>query len=215
MAVEDFPANSQGPKKSSTRPEKKIERVTQSSVSRRRKPLGRRFAETFVQGNPEGVGGYVVFDVLLPALKDMVVDATMTGLERSLYGERVSSSRRGSGRQGYGSRYRGGSGRDSSPPWKQEEKRERRMSRRGRAMHDFEEIILDSRAEADEVMDRMFHILETYEQVTVGDLYDLTGEDHTASDDRFGWDDLRGAGITRLGRGGGYLLDLPRPIEFD
>lgn len=84
------------------------------------------------------------------------------------------------------------------------------MSRRARANFDFDEIILPTRVEADQVLERMFDLLDKYEIVTVADLYDLVGVDSNYTDEKYGWEDLRGADVDRLSRGG-YLLDLPRP----
>ena len=83
------------------------------------------------------------------------------------------------------------------------------MSRRGRANFDFDEIILDKRVEAEEVIDQMFLLLEKYDMVTVADLYDLVGIASNYTDEKWGWTDLRGAGASRVS--GGYLLELPRP----
>lgn len=87
------------------------------------------------------------------------------------------------------------------------------MSRRARASHDFQEIVLRTRAEADAVIDAMMDYMHKYEQVTLSDLYDLVGIQGTFADEKWGWRDLRGAGPTRINEG--YLLDLPRPEPLD
>ena len=83
------------------------------------------------------------------------------------------------------------------------------MSHRGRAAHDFDEIILDTRREAEEVLSRLYDILSKYEVVTVSDLYDLTGIDSNYTDQDWGWTELRGSQIVNVRNG--YLLDLPKP----
>jgi hypothetical protein len=87
------------------------------------------------------------------------------------------------------------------------------MSQRGRAKHDFDEIVLDQRAEAEEVIDRLYDVVNKYEQATVADLYDLVGLSSTHTDHKWGWTDLRGAGVSRIRDG--YLLDLPDPEPLD
>jgi hypothetical protein len=87
------------------------------------------------------------------------------------------------------------------------------MSQRGRAKHDFDEIVLDQRAEAEEVIDRLYDVVSRYEQATVADLYDLVGLSSTHTDHKWGWTDLRGAGVSRIRDG--YLLDLPDPEPLD
>ena len=83
------------------------------------------------------------------------------------------------------------------------------MSRQARARHDFDEIVLDSRVEAEAVIDRLFDLVSRYESATVADLYEIVGLSSTHIDHKWGWTDLRGAGVSRIRDG--YLLDLPEP----
>lgn len=220
--MDDFPSNSRrertpedGDTPKRARPEKekpKVERLVQTEVIRKKRSLGKKFKETFIGGDARNVWGYVVLDVMIPAAKDMVADAMSTGVEKMLFGESKGSSRRG-GRRGsspyghvnYQNRY---SGSANKPPWERDEPR-REMSRRGRASHEFDEIILDTRGEAEQVIDALFELVSVYEQATVADLYGLVGITGTFTDEKWGWTDLRGSGPTRVRNG--YLLDLPRP----
>lgn len=72
---------------------------------------------------------------------------------------------------------------------------------------------MPTRVEAEEVIDRMFDLVSQYEMVTVADLYDLVGLANNYTDEKWGWTDIRGAGVSRIK--GGYLLDLPRPEPLD
>lgn len=225
--MDDFPSNShkeRGPDdavkvkvvaQSEKGTEKKIERVVGGEVVRRKKPLGKRLRETFVGGDAKSVWGYVVLDVMIPAAKDMVADATSQGIEKMLFGEARSTSRRGrnySGSNGHVSYNRMSSG--SRPPWDRDRPDPRRsVSQRSRASHDFDEIILETRGEAEEVIDRLFELISKYETASVADLYELTGINGNYTDNKWGWSDIRGAGVTRVRSG--YLLDLPRPEPLD
>lgn len=190
-------------------PQKRVERVIEGEVIRRKKPLGKRFKETFVAADMKGVTQFVFMDVLLPAAKDMIADATSQGIERMLFGEARSTSRRTGKRPGESyisyNRYSGSSS----------TRREERPnpSRRARANHEFDEIVLATRVEAEEVIDRLFDLVNRYESATVADLYELVGATANYTDDKWGWTDIRGAGVTRVRNG--YLLDLPRPTPLD
>ena len=83
------------------------------------------------------------------------------------------------------------------------------MSHRGRVRFDFDEIILTSRAEAEEVIDRLFDMVSQWSRASVSDLYALVGFKSEHTDEKWGWTNLRGAGVSRVR--GGYLLDLPEP----
>ena len=87
------------------------------------------------------------------------------------------------------------------------------MSHRARATHDFGEIIIPTRPEADAVLEGLFAILEEYDVVSVSDLYEMTGVTSHFTDRKWGWTDLRGSDIHRIREG--WLLDLPRPEVID
>jgi hypothetical protein len=73
--------------------------------------------------------------------------------------------------------------------------------------------VIASRQEAEEVLDRMYDLISQYDAVTVAELYELTGLESSHTDQKWGWEDLRGSGVGRV-RGGGYLLELPEPISL-
>ena len=215
----EFPSNRHKDKEppEAKKPEqKKVEQVVQTEVVRRKKPLGKRFINTFVGGDARGVWAFVALDVLVPAAKDMFADAVSQGVERMIYGEAQSTGRR-SGRRpnepyiSYNRYSKSPSRRMVDPREPRDSRRE--VSRRSRATHDFDEIILAKRVEADEVLDRLYDLVSKYESATVADLYDLVGVSGNYTDDKWGWVDLRGAGITRVRDG--YLLDLPKPEPLD
>lgn len=185
----------------SAQPEKKVERVTSVEAKRRKKPLGRQFRETFVGGDARTATQYVIFEVLVPAMKDALAEAGSQGIERLIFGE---SRRRGAGRPPTGPTGYINYQQQSRGP------QQRSISPRARSRHDFDEIVLESRTEAEDVLERLFDLLSKYEAVTVADLYDLTGLPSTHTDHKWGWTELRGTNVRRLGRNG-YLLDLPSP----
>jgi uncharacterized protein YerC len=87
------------------------------------------------------------------------------------------------------------------------------MSRQARATHNFDEVILPTRREAEEVLDFLHDLLTRYETVSVSDLYELVGETGNFTDEKWGWTDLAGASVSRVRDG--YLLNLPRPVPID
>jgi hypothetical protein len=207
MDPSEFPPNSEKSKRGVVE-EKNVERITSSSATRRKKSLRKQFSETFVAGDAKSAIRYVIFDVMLPAAKDMIVEAGSQGIEKLIFGD---SRRRGSrtpqtGATGYVSynRYSMQNGPSSS---------QRAMSRQSRARHNFDEIVLDQRTEAEEVIDRLFDLVSRYDTATVADLYELVGLASTHTDHKWGWTDLHGAGVSRIR--GGYLLDLPDPEPID
>lgn len=212
----DFPSNSKNPrlgpgpddKPEPSTEEKVIEPVAiEGAVVRRKKPLGRRFTELFFSGEtPKSVLGYVASTVLIPAAKEMIRDAGGEALDRMLWGGRNGEDR------SYSRRSRGGSSpyiSYGSASSRREDPRERPgPSRRARAMHDFDEIVIPTRAEANEVIERMYDLLNRYEQVSVAEFYRLTHNTPDYTDENWGWKDLRGVEPRKVRDG--YVVDLPR-----
>lgn len=218
--MENFPSNSHEskalPPKESQEKEpqekkKRVLKVVDGEVVRRKKSLSSRFFETFFGEDGKSVGVYVVQDVLLPALKDMIADALSQGVERALFGETRSASRRTGYRSGGSSVPVNYSRYSSSIGSRREEPRS--ISRRSRATHNFDDIIIATRAEADEVVEQMFELLERYRVVSVSDLYELVGVDGSFTDEKWGWTNLRGIGVSRIREG--YVLNLPRTEPLD
>lgn len=187
--------------------EKKIQKIVTGEVTRRKKSLGRRIAETFTGDDARSVGQYILFDVIIPASKTMISDALSQGVERALFGESRRSNIR-SGRPTYTSYNR-----ISSPRPFEEPRREVAPRAETRGSTDIHDIVLADRAEAEAVIDGLSLIVDQYDVVTVQDLLELVGVTGSYTDNRWGWYDLRGAGVRRIRDG--YLLELPRvsPVE--
>lgn len=213
--MDTFPSNSQKAKVASE--PKKIERVTSAEARPRKRGLGRRFKEAFIGGDARTATEDMVTGVIIPSIQDMVIDALQGGIERVIKGETAHSPRRsGSGGYpstphiNYQSQYQGanrpGPPQRSAPP--------RTLSRSSRSKGAFDELIIPSKHEAEEVLERMFDILARYGAVSVADLYEMTGIQSNHTDMKWGWFDLRGARSSRQ-RSGGFLLDLPQPEPLD
>jgi hypothetical protein len=206
MDPSEFPPNSERSRRGPVE-DKNITPVVAAGATRRKKSLRKQFKETFVAGDARTAVRYAMFEVLLPAARDMVVEGMHQGMEKLIFGDsrRRGSSYPQSGPTGHISYNRISGSRLAGP--------QRAISRTARARHDFDEIVLDQRAEAEEVIDRLFDLVSRYESATVADLYELVGLSATHTDHNWGWNDLMGAGVSRIR--GGYLLDLPEPQFLD
>lgn len=217
FASSEFPSNSNKSKAVQPDPAvepKVVEQVTTSKVVRRKPSLGSRFAHLFIAGDSDSVMKYVMMDVLLPGARDMVADAVTQYVERMIFGEARSSVRRpgtsrftGTGAPSYVS-YNRMSANKPSP----EAPRAGGLSVRARSTHNFDEIIIDSRPEAMEVLDSLSSLIDQYEQATVADFYSLVGETASFTDQKWGWTNIRDADIQRVRSG--YILRLPMPIDL-
>lgn len=213
--MDNLPGNSHRLKETKPEEEKKpekLEKIVTGKVIRRKPSLGKRLMATFFGGG-NTVWTYILHDILLPAAKDTITDVVSQGIERAVYGEGRSASRRTgnrpSGHAGYVSYNR------YSQPQQQRREEPRVLSRRARSTHDFREIILATRTEAEAVIDALYDLVNKYEQATVADLYGLLGIPADFTDENWGWRDISSLGQGPLRRQGGYLLDLPQPEPLD
>lgn len=203
----DYQGNSEKQKAKAGQVEKKITKVVVGEVVVRKKPLGQKIKDMFIEADFKSVARYVVTDVLLPAARNMIVEASQRGVERMVYGERASTLRR----QGYGPRssyggtpltmrtdYRHPATRPPVPGGSP-------YPRPGR--NDF---ILATREEATGVLQSMSDILEMYEEVSVADYHELLGVPTSHTDQKWGWTNLFGSAVRPVREG--FIVDLP-PVE--
>lgn len=197
MDTPDYPGNS---KKEEA--EKNVESVVDGTVTTRTKS---RFAESV-----EKMWGYVTMDVILPAVKDMLSDAVAQGVDQLLFGESRggrSTRRRASNDTGYISYNK------YTPANKSRASESRHLSERARANHQFDEIILQTRDDAEAVLERLYDLVAQFSTATVSDLYSLIGEKGKYTDEMWGWRDMRGSTVRRVRSG--FMLDLPAPEYLD
>lgn len=213
----EYPSNSinkkPGPAPEAPRPEP----VVTGTVIVRKPSIGKRLKEVFVGGDANTVWSYVALDILVPAIQDTFVDAVIGGVERAIYGgsRTTSAARRGRGASSSGATGRIDYGAFSKQGNTYVQNQGRQLSQTSRATLNFDELVLPTRTEAESVIEHLGMLIDQYQVATVRDLYDLckvTNADYTAN--KWGWTDIRDAGIDRLSRGQGYVLNLPRPEEL-
>lgn len=178
---------------------KKVEKVISGKVKTKKKSEISKFADVFISEDASNVKSYIFMDVLVPAIKKAISDIVTDGIDMILYGETGRTKKRSSSNSSYISYNRYSDRRDD---------RRSDSSYRAVSRYDFENITLDNRGDAEEVLERMDELLDAYGIVTVSDLYDLVGITGEFTDNKYGWTSLRNAEIVRVRDG--YKLKLPR-----
>lgn len=211
--MDQFPGNSRRPERArEDAPKKQVERVIQGEVTRRKTPLGRRFTQHIIGGDAQSVWGHVIGNVLVPYARDMISDAATTFIDSMIFGDSGGGRGRSRGRSiGGRTDYQSPFGRSRGSSRYDEPKRE--LSRRARSTHDFDEILVDLRVDAEEVLDRLEAMLDKYDSVTVADFYELCGVDASYTDQKYGWTSLAGATINRVR--GKWAMRMPAPEPLD
>ena len=181
---------------------KAIKPVVRGNVKVKKEPLSRKFSDVFLADSVDNVRSYVFEDVLVPAIKNLVVDMTSNGIDMLINGRAGGgrSSRRGGSQTSYSSYFRGDNRQQSRP---------RGSSPRER--YSYNDIIFETRGDANEVLDIMYEVLEKYHVLSIADYYELAGatDQEQYTDRAYGWFDIGDAHIIR--DRDGYRISLPRP----
>ena len=202
--MEEFKPNSHKSKEEAraSKPEKNVEKVTTGTVKTKKKSDIQKFTDVFISEDMNSVKSYILVDVLVPAVKKAISDIVTNGIDMLLYGESGREGKKSTASKvSYRSYYDRGNDRRDRP------------SGRPREGYNFDDIYVDNRGEAEEVLERMEELVSVYGMVSIADMYDLVGITGKYTDNKYGWTDLRAASVIRTRDG--YKIKLPRAIPLD
>lgn len=203
--MEDYKPNSNKFKEEQKQREsdKKIEKVVTGKVITRKKSKVSRFLGEFISEDARSVKSYVLGEVLIPAIKKAISDIVTDGIDIILYGESRGNHKRSTAdRVSYRNYY------DTN---RRTSMNERQALAAG--SYSYDDIILNTRGEAEDVLARMDELMETYGLVRVADLYDLVGITGNYTDNKYGWTNIRNAEVIRVRDG--YMIKMPRAVPID
>lgn len=176
-------------------------------VTKKKQSSTQKAIEEFVNDDLKRVGDYILNDILIPALKDTIVDGVSNGIEYLVRGEVRGrrDSRRISSGTSYTKYYRS----DSRRSYSDRDYEERDYIRR-RSSRDVDSYYFDFREDAIKVLDEMKLLLEESGVVYVADYFIKSDENYIprSTDYDWGWHDLRFADVKY--RGGKWYIVLPR-----
>lgn len=178
-------------------PEKRVEKVISGTVKSKKKSEMQKFADVFISEDVNNVKSYIVMDVLVPAIKKAISDIVTNGIDMILYGETGKSKK--NSKVSYQKYYDSGK-KDYTAP-------------KSRTSYEYDELLFETRGDAESVLDAMNEIIAQYEVVSVADLYDLANvsNDNYAAN-KYGWTDIAGCRAVRVRDG--YILKLPKPTPL-
>lgn len=179
---------------------KKIQKVVNGTVKTKSNEK-RKLANIFISEDAANVKSYVFMDVLVPAIKKAIFDIVTDGIDMVLYGESRGHRNKSGNKISYRSYYDG----------KRDERRD--SGYRAGSRFDYDDLIFDSRGEAEAVREQMIDIIDTYGFVTVADMYDMAGLPSPYTSSKYGWTNIRTAETVRVRDG--YVLKLPKAMPID
>lgn len=203
-----FPSNSKKSKEEAV-DQSRVKKVISGNILKKQKNFLDKVAETFFGDDAKEVGRYVIWDVLIPAAKNTLSEMVSTGIEMILFGESRGPSRK---------RYKDrnvipystiSQSRSRETPIDRESFRDRDRSR---TKYRFDDLVIETKDEAYEVLDQMVTLTEDYGDASVGDLYDCLGLTSDFPDRKWGWTSLNRATVSRVRDG--YILNLPPAVPL-
>lgn len=204
--MEDYKSNSHKSKEAEqAAPErKKLEKVVSSDVKVKKKSGVHKFTDVFISEDVHNVKSYILMDVLVPALKKAISDIVTNGIDMILYGGDGRSRKSTNG--GYIA-YNNYSDR------RRDDRNYSTSTTTTRTGYSYDEVLISSRGEAEEVLTRMDELIETYGIVSVADFYDLVGVSCNYTDNKYGWTNIRNAEVVRVRDG--YKIKLPKALPIN
>lgn len=187
--------------------ERKVEKVVTGATKLKKKSEIRKFTDIFVSEDVANVKSYILYDVIIPGIKDIVFDIAIGSLKKAFWGESAPMSRKSSGssnipKVSYGKYY--------------DKAYDRRDLDAGRNKNrfDYDDITFANRADAEAVLMGLDEIIDRYGVARVGDLYDLANvSTNNYMINRYGWTSVSTASVSRVSDG--YIIRLPRPLALD
>lgn len=184
--------------------ERKVEKVIKGSAKTKKRSDVKKFADVFISEDAGNVKSYILMDVLIPAIKKAISDIVTNGIDMMLYGEAGRSKKKSpASKISYRSYYESDN-----------DRRRDYSSIRTRSTYEYDDIILETRGDAESVLATMDELVETYGMVSVADLYEMVHIQGSYTDNKYGWTtNIRNASVVRVRDG--YLLKLPKALPFD
>lgn len=178
--------------------------ILQGNVRQKKGSTGKAFIDNFINEDKDTIKSHILFDIIIPAVKDTIFNGFQTALEMLLYGN--DSGRRNNRYYSSGTRRV-----TSSNPTNYNVISNQRASRLvGSGGHKIcDQILFDDRADAMRVLDEITAQAEDYGAVSAYALFDAAGLSCDYTLKNWGWYDLNSAKVVRT-REGDYTISLPK-----
>lgn len=161
-----------------------------------------KFAASFFSTDATNLKDYILFDLAIPLIKSGI-----SGLVNMvLYGNTGKFNQ-------IGSPYVGKPNNVTSYTsyWSSQNRQEQQQVRQIRPSYNFQNIIFETRGDAEIILRELAKAIDIFGIVSVSDMYEMAkipNDNYTLND--YGWTDIRGAEVVRYG--GAYTINLPNPV---
>lgn len=206
MNVEDYKSNSFKSKELEKKDplDKNLIPVVSGEVVTKKRSILRKVTDALINQNTDNIKDYVIFDIVVPAIKNTFSDALISIVEL-VFGTRKKQP--GTPSTSYSSYYKGTNSTSNSTPSAPS------TPYLGLSKRDFDEVVVETRWEAEDVIDHLTTAILEYGSASIADFYELVGIQSNFTDNKYGWTNLATAEVVRVG--GGYLIKLPPTVKLD
>lgn len=200
----DYQGNSDKSKEKTDAPKKEIVPLSLGSEVVVSKPsVSSKFKHIFFGGDFSTAAEYVASQVLLPALRNLLLDTISKGADRLIYGDTRPPPRPG-GMSSYQPRVQYNNPIHRPPPtpsapWTQSS-----------TQRQFRDVTVGSKEDAEMIVEALMAIVDQYDVVSVSDLNELIGEPSSHIDNKWGWENLSRININQTRTG--WTIVFP-PLE--
>ena len=197
--MEDYKSNShkyREEQKQKALEEHKVQKVVRGVAKTKKKSGVAKLADVFISEDIYNVKDYLIQDVLVPTAKKAILGA----MDMVLNGGSVSSRRTSSDKVSYRKYY-------------DDRRDDDRRPTGVRKRFDFDDIVFETRGEAEAVLDQMYDTIKEYGFVTVAAMYDMADLTQPFTSNKYGWTSLRTAEVVR--DSDGYTIKLPKAMPID
>ena len=185
-----------------TAEERKVQKVVSGKAKTKKNEI-RKLTDIFISEDAAKVKSFVFMDVLVPAIKKAISDIVTNGIDMILYGSSGDRRSKSSSRNNisYRNYY------DNRGTTRRED------DIRARSRFDYDDIVFETRGEAELVREQMVDMIDRYGFVTVADMYDMADLTSPYTSNKYGWTNIRSAEAVRIRDG--YILKLPKAMPID
>lgn len=181
--------------------EKNIQKVV-TGKTKAQKNSFRKFTDVFIAEDVTSVKGYIFMEVLVPAIKKAIFDIITNGIDMILYGENGNKSKNTTASKiSYRNFY-------TQP-------KTTNAIKNNRAALEYDDILFESRKDAEAVLSEMENVVDKFDFVSVGDLYDLADiSTNNYAVNKYGWNEnIHSATVVRTRDG--YVIKFPKVTLLD
>lgn len=192
----DYKSNSNKSKQEQKQSEKRVEKIISGSAKAKKKSEVKKLTDVFISEDIHNVKTYIWLDIIVPIVKKAISET----VDVILYGETGHSKKKSpASRVSYRSYYED-----------RDDNRRRDYGSIRRSNYDYNDIVLENRGDAEEVLIKLDELIDVYGSASIADLYDMVGMSGSYTDNRYGWDKPGVGSVVRVRDG--WLLKLPKVI---